>query len=281
MSAMTFGRFRVSVVNHGFYRLDGGAMFGTVPKVIWSRLIPPDDENCIPLATRSLVIDAGKRVFLVDVGNGDKWSEKFRGIYGIRNFPPAEVGFDPAAVTDIVLSHLHFDHAGGISKKKPASGAEVELCYPGANVFLQADNYETARRPNARERASYLEENVLVLEQAKLRLTRGSEEIYPGIWVHETNGHTRGLQWLEVRNGDESVVFPSDLIPTSHHLHLPFTMGYDMSAETLLVEKESFLSRASAGRWIVVFIHDPEIAAGRVAIDDKGRHVLGERVAFY
>jgi glyoxylase-like metal-dependent hydrolase (beta-lactamase superfamily II) len=275
-----FGRFKVSLVNHGFYRLDGGAMFGTVPKNIWSRLIPADDENCIRLATRSLLVETGDRVILADVGNGDKWNEKFRRIYGIQNLFPDEAGFNPASVTDIVLSHLHFDHSGGLSRYKAGSPADLELCYPGAKVFLQADNHEAARNPNPRERASYLEENVRALEQASLRLTRGSEEIYPGVWVHQNNGHTRGQQWLELKSGPESIVFPSDLIPTSHHLPLPFTMGYDMSAETLLREKADFLERALAERWIVVFVHDPDIPAGRVIIDDKGRYALGERFTF-
>jgi glyoxylase-like metal-dependent hydrolase (beta-lactamase superfamily II) len=276
---MTFGRFRVSLVNHGFYRLDGGAMFGTVPKNIWSHLIPPDGENCIRLATRSLRIDAGERSFIVDIGSGEKWPDKLRAIYAIQNLLPGETGFDPAAVTDIVLSHLHFDHAGGISRYRPGKPTEVELCFPQARVYLQAENYDTARNPNPRERASYLKENVQVLQQARLVLTHGSEEIYPDIWVHQNNGHTRGQQWLEMKAGHESLVFPADLVPTHHHLPLPYTMGYDMSAEILLREKGSFLSRAVAGRWIVVFCHDPDIPAGRVNIDEKGRYGLGEQVA--
>jgi len=277
---MTFGRFRVSLVNHGFYRLDGGAMFGTVPKNVWSRLTPSDGENCIRLATRSLRIDAPGRTFIADIGSGEKWPDKLRAIYAIQNLPPGETGFDPAAVTDIVLSHLHFDHAGGISRYRPGNPTEVELCFPQARVYLQAENYDTARDPNPRERASYLRENVQILQQAPLVLTHGSEEIYPDIWVHQNNGHTRGQQWLEVKAGHESLVFPADLVPTHHHLPLPYTMGYDMSAETLLREKGSFLSRAVAGRWIVVFCHDPDIPAGRVNIDDKGRYVLGEVVVF-
>lgn len=277
---MAFGRFRVGVVNHGFYRLDGGAMFGVVPKTIWSRLIPPDDENCIRLATRSLLIEAGDKVFIADVGSGDKWTDKLRRIYGIQNIPADQAGFEPTSVTDVVLSHLHFDHAGGISRRKPGSPADLELCYPEANVFLQAENYETARNPNPRERASYFPENVRILERARLRLTRGSEEIYQDLWVHQNNGHTRGQQWLEVRNGRESMVFPSDLIPTSHHLPLPYSMGYDMSAETLLREKKDFLDRAAAGQWVLVFVHDPDVPAGRVKIDDNGRYGLAEQVVF-
>jgi glyoxylase-like metal-dependent hydrolase (beta-lactamase superfamily II) len=277
---MTFGRFKISLVNHGFYRLDGGAMFGTVPKTIWSRLTPPDDDNCIRLATRSLVVEAGGRVFVTDLGCGEKWTDKYRAIYRIRNVPPAESGLDSGRVTDIVLSHLHFDHAGGISRYQRGRTTEVELAFPRARVHLQADNYETARNPNPRERASYLRENVEILERAALHLVRGSEEIYPGLWVHENNGHTRGQQWLEVRSDGDSVVFPADLVPTSLHLPLPYTMGYDMAAETLLEEKEDFLGRAVAGHWIVVFVHDPEVPAARIHLDEKGRFAIEEMLSF-
>ncbi|MCJ7611471.1 MAG: MBL fold metallo-hydrolase [Candidatus Aminicenantes bacterium] len=278
--AIPFGRVQVAVHNHGFYRLDGGAMFGTVPKTIWSRLMPPDDDNCIRLATRSLLIKDGPRVFMADIGCGEKWPEKLRRIYAIENFPAMETDLESGPVTDIVLSHLHFDHAGGLSRFKPGSTTDVELSHPRARVYVQSANYETARAPNPRERASYLKENVLVLEQARLELTRGSQEIYPDIWVHQNNGHTRGQQWLEVKNGAESIVFPADLIPTSAHLPIPYSMGYDISTETLLREKEEFLGRAVAGRWIVVFCHDPNVPAARLEMDEKGRTVVEETVSF-
>ena len=253
-------------------------MFGVVPRTIWARLAPPDEENRIRLATRSLLIDAGKRRFLVDLGNGEKWPEKTRALYAIENLPAADVGLDFATVTDIILTHLHFDHAGGISRYRAGTAAPGRRL-PGPRVFVQADNYETARHPNIRERASYLAETVGGLEEARLELTRGSQEIFPGLWVHGGNGHTRGHQWVEVRENDQAVVYPGDLIPTSHHVPLPYTMGYDMSAETLLVEKEDFLRRAVAGDRVVVFEHDPDIAAARLKVDEKGRYALREVVA--
>jgi glyoxylase-like metal-dependent hydrolase (beta-lactamase superfamily II) len=277
---MTFGRFRVSLVNHGFYRLDGGAMFGTVPRTIWSGLIPPDEDNCIRLATRSLLIDAGDRVFIVDIGCGEKWTAKLRTIYGIRNIPPAQAGFNPDGLTDIIVSHLHFDHGGGISRYGVGGPADLQLCFPRARVHVQADNYETARNPNPRERASYMKDDVRALERTDLRLARGSEEIFPGIWVHQNDGHTRGQQWLEVKNETESIVFPADLVPTSRHLPLPYSMAFDISTETLLGEKDFFLSQAVAKRWVVVFCHDPDVPAALVRLDEKGRYALGDVVAF-
>jgi glyoxylase-like metal-dependent hydrolase (beta-lactamase superfamily II) len=182
-------------------------------------------------------------------------------------------------VTDLVLTHLHFDHAGGAVRYAPAGPPDLELCYPKATVYLQAANLENAKAPNLREKASYLRENVLPLERGNLRLTYGSEEIHPGIRVHRSDGHTRGLQWLEVRTGAETVAFPSDLIPTARHIPLAYTMGYDICAEGLLAEKEDFLRRAARGNWIVVFVHDPDIPAARVTVDAQGRYVLGEVIS--
>ncbi len=275
---MRFGPFEISVYNHGTLRLDGGAMFGTVPKTIWSNLVPADGDNRIELATRSLIVEDGERTFMVDAGNPDVWPEKLRRIYDIRNFPIEESGRDPGTITDIILTHLHFDHSGGITRTRP-EGGPPELLFPKASVYVQAANYELARDPGPRERASYLRDNLQALKRSHLVLTHGSQEIRPGIWVHRSDGHTRGLQWVEVRDGDKSVAFPSDLIPTSHHLPLAYGMAYDMSSELLLEEKTEFLKRAVAGKWIVVFPHDSAVAAGTVTVDEKGRFVLGEPVA--
>ena len=276
---MRFGTFDLSVYNHGFFRLDGGAMFGTVPKAIWSKLAPPDEENRILLAARSLIIRAGARVFMVDAGMGDRWPEKLRRIYDIRPGTDNGPGIDPASVTDIILTHLHFDHARGIFRARPEAEGEADLLYPRAQVYVQAANYENAKKPNARERASYIAEDVKLLDRTRLVLTSGSQEVYPGIWVHGTNGHTRGHQWVELRGDGHSLAFPSDIVPTSRHLPLPYLMGYDVSAETLLEEKDDLLNRAVAERWILVFGHDPDVAAGRIARDEKGHYAIEEKLA--
>lgn len=275
---ITFGRFKVSLVDFGSFRLDGGAMFGSVPKNLWAKKIANDAENCIPLALRSLKIEVDGRIFLVDVGIGEKWSVKQRAIFAIKNTPVGDLGFAPDTITDIILTHLHFDHAGGISRFQSGSSTELELVYPGATVHVQRANFENAERPNVKERASYLQENIAILKQAKLNLLAGETEIAPGLWVHTFNGHTRGQQTVELRDGNTSLVFPTDLIPTSHHLPVPFHMGYDICAETILHEKEAFLSRCVERGAIVVFQHDPEVAAGRVIRDERGQFALGERV---
>jgi glyoxylase-like metal-dependent hydrolase (beta-lactamase superfamily II) len=276
---MKLGPFDISVYNHGYFRLDGGAMFGTVPRTIWSKLAPPDEENRILLAARSLVIREGERVFMIDAGMGDRWTEKLRRIYDIQLPVEAEGGLDPESVTDIILTHLHFDHARGIFRARPGTENEVDLRFPNARVYLQAANYENAKSPNARERASYIAEDVKLLERTRLVLTSGSQELYPGIWVHGTNGHTRGHQWIEVKGDGLSLAFPADMVPTSRHLPLPYLMGYDISAETLLQEKDGLLDQAVAERWILVFGHDPDVPAGWITRDEKGHYSLEEAIA--
>jgi glyoxylase-like metal-dependent hydrolase (beta-lactamase superfamily II) len=276
---MRFGSFDVSIHHHGYFRLDGGSMFGTVPKTIWSKLAPPDDDNRILLAARSLVIRTEERVLIVDAGMGDRWTEKLRRIYDIRPWPDEDFAFDPASVTDVILTHLHFDHARGIFRERPGAEGEVDLRYPDARIYVQAANYENAKEPNARERSSYIAEDVRRLGRTRLVLTSGSQEILPGLWVHRGDGHTRGHQWVEIKGDGLSLAYPSDIVPTSRHLPLPYLMGYDICAESLLEEKDALLSRAVAESWILVFGHDPDVPAGRVTRDEKGHYALGEVLA--
>ena len=275
---ISVGKFEISAPNHGFLWLDGGAMFGSVPKSIWSGLFPADEENRIRLALRSLLIRCGGRLVLVDTGCGDNWTDKLRRIYAFEGPPAGEPGLGPDAVTDVIITHLHFDHAGGISRRGPGGSAEVAPSFPAARIYVQSDNYESARNPNLREKSSYLKDNLLVLERSRLELTRGSQEILPGFRVHQSNGHTRGLQWIELTGGKETVAYPSDMIPTSRHVPLPYTMGYDMCVETLLAEKEDFLRRAVEEDWLVVFEHDPDVPAARLKIDARGHFAVREVV---
>jgi len=281
---MKFGRFEVSTHNFGFFRLDGGSMFGAVPKNIWSKLQPGDEDNCIKLATRSLLIKDGARTFLVDLGCGEKWSDKERKIFAINNFPVSELGFEPASVTDVILTHMHFDHCGGISRWKdpnaPAGEREIIPNYPNATHYIQEGNLEIAKNPCVREKASYLKDNVNALELVKTIKTKGSQEIHPGIWVHEANGHTTGQQWIEVSDGTRSIVYPTDLIPTTGHVPVPYHMGYDMWAYRILVEKEDFLAKAMAKDSIVVFQHDPLIAAATITKDQRGHYAIKETLSF-
>lgn len=253
-------------------------MFGSVPKNLWSKKIGADEENCIRLAARGLLITHANRKFLIDCGMGEKWKDKQRAIFAINNTPQSDWGFKPEEITDLILTHLHFDHAGGVSKYD--SDGALQLVFPNATIHLQTSNLSNAKAPSLKERASYLPENVDILEQAKLSLVDGDVEIYPGITVHRVDGHTVGQQWIEIRDGDQVVMFTTDLIPTSHHLPLMYHMGYDACAATLMKEKEVFLSKAVAENAIVFFEHDADAPAARIHVCPKGQYAVKEVIKF-
>lgn len=277
---LTLNRYKVSIINFGAFRLDGGSMFGSVPKALWSRLIPADSDNCIPLVCRSLLIEDEKRKILVDVGTGDKWSDKLRSIYAINTTSLNQLPFNREEITDVILTHLHFDHAGGITRYSDSDRGSLELTYPNARIHLQRANWERANNPTAKDRASYLSENIAPLKKkgADLNLIDGvigeGFEIFSGIKLHRVDGHTPGQQWIEVVGDNERIFFPTDLIPTSHHVQLAFHMGYDVCADKLLIEKQAFLERASEAGVRVCFQHDRDVALGRIALGDGGRFGL-------
>lgn len=265
---MNVGDYKVSFLNFGNFRLDGGSMFGSVPKNLWSKLIPVDEENCIPLATRCLVLEGHGRKILVDCGNGTKWDEKRRKIFNIQAKEPEALGLDPNTVTDVVLTHLHFDHCGGISNSKG------ERIYKKAKIWVQKTNFENAKNPSIRERASYLEENYKVIESGDRFLIEGDKEIFPNVKVHVINGHTKGQQWIEISDNNDTLLYPSDLMPTSRHLQLPYHMGYDMCVDTLLNEKKIFLDYAVSKNALIVFQHDPDVESGRIKMIGQNRFEL-------
>lgn len=277
---MKIGAYTVTEVIWGTFKLDGGSMFGSVPKNLWARAIPADEQNRIPLICRSLRIEDGTRNFLIDVGLGDKWNEKSRLIYDISNISKDSWGFNPSTITDIILTHLHFDHAGGISTFGPSeTGARpsVELAFPQARIHLQRANWDRARSPSLKDRASYLAENITPLEHADLRLYDHNTEIAPGITVHRVDGHTPGQQWVEIASNDQKIFFATDLIPTAHHVPLPYHMGYDVCADTLLLEKENFLERATSENALLCFQHDRDTALARIARTKAGAYEVVER----
>jgi glyoxylase-like metal-dependent hydrolase (beta-lactamase superfamily II) len=242
---------------------------------MWSTFCPPDEKNRITLATRSLILRSHERCVLIDVGNGSKWNEKLRNIFMFED-PSTPPPFNPEEVTDVILTHLHFDHAGGISQYDESG--KLRLTYPNARHYLQRANFETACAPSLRERASYLPENVHILEQGDLQLLEGTAQALPGVTVHPVNGHTLGQQCVEVSADDTMIFFASDLVPTSHHLPVPYNMGYDICASTILEEKQRFLSEIEARNGIIVFEHDPEVAAARIHTNSRGHFAVKEQV---
>jgi glyoxylase-like metal-dependent hydrolase (beta-lactamase superfamily II) len=263
------GGVRVRTVDAGRLKLDGGAMFGVVPKPLWTRQIPADERNRIPLAMRCLLVETGGEVVLVDTGLGNKEDDKFREIYGIRNAGRPtrledslrEAGVEPEDVDLIICTHLHFDHAGG-STMLCDDGA-IRPSFSRARHLVRRGEWEFAHEENERVRASYLPTSFAPLAEAGvLEFVDEDVEVVPGISVVRTPGHTPYHQSVIVRAGGHTVFYPADLAPTSAHLRLPWIMGYDVEPLVTLESKRTWLTRAGAEEWDIVLCHDPRVATG-------------------
>lgn len=276
--------YTVRTLSGGGLRLDGGAMFGNVPRVLWERGQPADAAHRIALATRLLLLEGDGRRILVDTGTGHLWDEKECAMFAVSapEEPPvvtalAAMGLKPEDITDVVLTHLHFDHAGGVSRLGP-DGDPVPT-FQDARHHVQRRNLEAAKDPHPRERASYLGRHIEPLLKTDLVLADGEGEILPGITVTPSDGHTPGLQCVQVGRGKGSIVFPADVAPTADHLRAVWTMGYDLCPRTIIEEKTALLERAEDEGAIIVLEHDATRPALTVGRDAKGRLAPGEAVS--
>jgi glyoxylase-like metal-dependent hydrolase (beta-lactamase superfamily II) len=270
----TVGSIRIHGIEAGAQLLDGGAMFGVVPKPLWERRIPADHRNRIPLALRCLLIEAPEALVLVDTGVGNKGDEKFRDIYGISNEgDPTRLedgirhaGFDPADIDIVLNTHLHFDHAGGDTFADEAG--EVRLSFPKARHVVQRGELDFAHSNNERIRASYLHENFEAVTQAGLwTLVEGSAEVTAGVSVVPTPGHTPFHQSVMIESDGEVACYLADVCPTSAHLPLPWIMGYDLEPLVTLESKRGLWQRAREEDWLLIFEHDPRVPWGRLDPD--------------
>jgi glyoxylase-like metal-dependent hydrolase (beta-lactamase superfamily II) len=259
------GDLELVPVSDGWFRLDGGAMFGVVPKVLWARRVTPDVRNRIRLGLRPLVV-RGVRTMLIDAGMGDKWDAKSADIYGLEQPTPLEASLNAAGVAlediDIVLaSHLHFDHAGGFTRRD-ATGRLVPT-FPRAQYVFRRGEWEDAMRPNDRNRASYLAENFAPLAEAGvLQLVDDDATIMPGVRIERSGGHTMHHHIVRLESRGRTAVFPGDMIPTTAHVAPPWLMAYDLYPLDTLSFKQRFLREAAAGEYLVFFEHEPEVVAG-------------------
>lgn len=270
-------RARVRAVDAGSLWLDGGAMFGVVPKPLWSRRAPPDERNRIPLSMRCLLVETDGATVLVDTGLGNKEDEKFHDIYGVSNDGAptrledslGELGFAPDDIDVVVSTHLHFDHAGGNTTILP--GGELVPAFPRARYVVRRGEYEFARRDNERIRASYIGRNFEPLVAAgRVDFVDDDAEPTPGVRLVHTPGHTPHHQSVSIDLGGDRLLFLADLVPTRAHLPLPWVMGYDIEPLVTLESKRAILGRAAAEGWCLAFEHDPFVAWGR-AEEAEGR----------
>jgi glyoxylase-like metal-dependent hydrolase (beta-lactamase superfamily II) len=280
----TVGRLRCHTLEGGRQRLDGGAMFGVVPRTLWKTRIAPDDRNRIPLAMRCLLVEHPEGLVLIDTALGNKEDAKFLDIYGVENQglegatqledALASAGFLPRDVRWVINTHLHFDHAGGNTTMDPDLENDprrhIRPTYPNATYVVQQGELEFARNTNERTRASYLAHNFEPIAAAgRWHLVEGNTEVLPGVSLRLTPGHVPFHQAVLVRDQAETAVFVGDLFPTASHLPLPWIMGYDLEPLRTLESKRALLADAIDGQWRMVFEHDPGIQFGVPVRDGK------------
>jgi glyoxylase-like metal-dependent hydrolase (beta-lactamase superfamily II) len=271
---MRIGAYEVISLETGRFSLDGGAMFGVVPWVFWSKLIPPDERQRIALAARCWLIRGNGKNILVDDGNGTKWSEKLKDIYkldyssGDLLSSLKNVGLKPEDITDVILTHLHFDHAGGSTT---LVNGELVPAFPKARYYVQKKHWELSEQPTEKDRGSFMRDDfVPLMNHGVLELVDGEGELFPGIELLVTNGHTTAQQLPIISDGKATMLFCCDLLPTTAHIPWPYVMAYDVRPLVTLEEKKKILTRAYDERWILFLEHDPIAEAITIKPTDKG-----------
>lgn len=269
-------------VETGRFRLDGGAMFGVVPKPLWERTNPSDSKNRINMAMRCLLIEDDNRLILIDNGLGNKYNDKFAKLYGVDYEHSSldnsleRLGFHRDEITDVILTHLHFDHCGGSTEWHSAREKHV-VTFENAHFWVQKTHLEWALDPNPREGASFYSENIEPLMQSgQLRMLEGETELFPGISLKVVNGHTEAQQLPLIQYKGKNILFAGDLFPTYGHLPLPYVMGYDVRPLVTMEERSIFLPWLEKEEIILFYEHDPENECGLVTRNERGKYVSGE-----
>ena len=267
---MKFGDFELSIIRESAFKLDGGAMFGVVPKPLWNKLSPADDRNRIPMVCNLVLIETGKDVVLVETGMGDRWDDRDRDRYDLQTKVDytnvlKDFGLTNADVTAVIISHLHFDHAGGATK---LVDGKVVPTFPNAKYYSQKGEYEFAHKANARARASYRPDDFEpIIEAGQMQLIEGDTEVVPGVWAKVTGGHTSHHQVIAFESGGKKGVFFADIIPTKSHLTPPWVMGYDHFPLDSCDVKSKWLTEAVKENWLVVFDHETGVPWGHVSMN--------------
>lgn len=265
---LALGSFRINGLRDGFFRLDGGAMFGVVPKTLWERIYPADDKNRIRLGLNSLLVQSGDFNLIIDTGIGSHFDSKLSGLYTVDNEPGLiaaleKVGLKPEDIDIVINTHLHFDHCGG--NTIVSEGRDILPTFSRARYIIQKGEWESALRPNARDRASYLEQYFVPLKEGgQLQLVEGDTEISEGLEVVLASGHTAHHQCVKIESEGQTLFFLGDMVPTSGHVGLPYIMSYDLFPLETMKNKERFYQQAIEEDWTVAFNHDPEYFFGKI-----------------
>jgi glyoxylase-like metal-dependent hydrolase (beta-lactamase superfamily II) len=264
----------LQTLDTGFFKLDGGAMFGVVPKTLWNKLNPADERNLCTWAMRCLLIETGNRLLLVDTGIGNKQDARFFGHYDLHGDATlasslAQAGYGEADITDVLLTHLHFDHVGG-AVRRDSDGA-LRPTFSNATYWTHSEHWQWGTNPNPREKASFLSENMLPLQESgQLSFSDQASPGLDGLSFLYVDGHTEKMSLPKLTVNGQTVLFCADLFPSSHHVPLPWVMSYDVRPLLTMEEKTQVLQQAAAENWILVFQHDPVIEAATVEMTEKG-----------
>jgi len=266
-------------IDTGYFKLDGGAMFGVVPKTLWNKHNPADEKNLCSWAMRCLLIEDGNRLILIDTGLGDKQDEKFFGFYDLHGDATLvssirKAGFKPEDVTDVVLTHLHFDHVGGAVKFNTDKSVLLPT-FSNATYWSNEAHWHWATNPNPREKASFLKENIHpIKESGQLKFIEKGQTPFSNINFIHVDGHTEQMMLPVIQYQDKKIIYAADLIPSSFHLPLPWVMSYDVRPLVSMEEKATVLKKAVEEQWILLFEHDPVYEAAVVEQTDKGVKIL-------
>lgn len=275
---MKIGDYNLHSIQTGLFKLDGGAMFGVVPKNLWTKTNPSDDMNRIDMCTRALLLENDKKKILIDTGIGYKLSDKINKIYDVDfshytlEKSLKEKGLTREDITDVILTHLHFDHAGGNTYYD--EDGQLQIAFPNATYHVQKKHYYWALNPTERDKASFFPENYKILEEKQvLKFYEGESKFDDIIKLCPVDGHTPHMQLIKASDGEQTLFYLADLIPTAGHVPLPYIMGYDLFPLTTLEEKRKYLKNISEENWTVFFEHDPHNEAAKIGFGDKGYFV--------
>ncbi|MCK4337353.1 MAG: MBL fold metallo-hydrolase [Candidatus Aminicenantes bacterium] len=267
---ISLGNFTVHGLRDGFFHLDGGAMFGVVPKVMWQKLMPPDEDNRIKLGLNSLLVETPEKLILIETGVGTNLKKEYYDFYSIDRKPGLtgaikNLGYKPEDIDIVINTHLHFDHSGGNTIRKTKGGEEIVPTYPNAEYIIQQGEWDAAVNPTPRDRASYLKQNFIPLQKAgNVRLVIGNTRIAEGVEVVMAEGHTLHHQCVKISSGGKTIFFMGDMVPTSSHIGLPYIMSYDLYPIKTMQSKQRFYDLAFEGDWIIAFNHDPDHYFGKI-----------------
>ena len=270
---------QIHVIDAGHFKLDGGAMFGVVPKTIWNKQMPADENNLCSWAMRCLLIDTGKQLILVDSGMGNKQDARWQGFYfrhgeGDLITSIKKAGYSPTEITDVLSTHLHFDHCGGAVQWNSAKD-KLELTFTNAKYWTHSAHWESAMLPNLREKATFLKENIMPMQETgALHFVDKTENPFgENIDLLYADGHTKKMIMPKIKLGDKTYLFIADTIPSHSHIPVPYVMGYDIRPLQTMTEKEVLLKQAVENNWIIVFDHDPTHEAASIHLTEKGYRV--------